>query len=79
MKKEPPHRFIEKRLSLGMSQHGLSDASGVGRSTIAALEAGASRPTLKTAIKLAAALKCSPMTIADYFGVGDVYIGKEDQ
>ena len=57
---EGQHKFGERlselRLGLGLSQHRLSELSGVSRVTIARIEAASQSPRLETAQRLAAAM-----------------------
>ena len=49
-------RLSELRLGLGLSQHRLAELSGVGRVTIARIEAASQSPRLETVRRLAAAM-----------------------
>ena len=48
-----------KRVEMGWSQQHLADESGVGQTTISAIERGAMVPTIEIAVKIAHAMKCS--------------------
>lgn len=52
-----------KRVERGLSQEGLSNQSGVGRSFLSAIERGAKDPGTQTLWKLCAALDCRPSEI----------------
>jgi DNA-binding XRE family transcriptional regulator len=59
----PPSQIKRARLVSGWSQKALSEAAGIDRHTLAALEAGRTRPQLKTAEALARVLGQSIQTI----------------
>lgn len=53
------NQLKSKRVKMGWSQQRLADESGVGQTTISAIERGAMIPTIEIAIKIARAMKCS--------------------
>ena len=59
------NRLLNLRKEMGVSQHRLSQLSGVSQSYLSYLEAGKKSPTVKTLKKICAGLGIS---IADFFG-----------
>ncbi|ACL03050.1 transcriptional regulator, XRE family [Desulfatibacillum aliphaticivorans] len=51
------------RKAHNMSQQALADASGVSKSTIAAIETGKGEPSLSTIVAIACTLQCSPQML----------------
>lgn len=55
-----PSLLRQRRLALNLRQVDLADLAGLSRVQIVRLEAGESAPGLRTAQRLAAALRCTP-------------------